>query len=308
MKYKIGIPRALLYHKYHFFWEEFLRSLNQEVVVSPETNREIIGRGVNLAVDESCLSLKIYLGHVDYLKDKVDFIFIPRIVSLYKKENLCVKFMALNDIVRNTFDGLKTLEYTTHVPTFRYDFIGLFSVGWQLTHNPFLILRAIRRATKTQREQLQKTLVEQENKLRNKGKSLRILIVAHPYTTYDAFLGMPIINFLKKQGVELVFADIVDEKEARGLSKNISTDLYWTYNKELVGALEKYRKEVDGIIFIMTFPCGPDSLVIDLCQNKISDLPIVVLTLDELQGEAGLKTRLESFVDILKIRKGKEAK
>jgi predicted nucleotide-binding protein (sugar kinase/HSP70/actin superfamily) len=306
MKYKIGIPRALLYHKYHFFWEEFLRSLGQEIVVSPETNREIIGHGVNLAVDESCLSVKIYLGHVDYLKDKVDFVFIPRVVSLYKKENLCVKFMALNDIVRNTFDGLKILDYTTHVPTFRYDSLGLFLVGWQLTHNPFLILRAIKRAKKVQRDQQQKALVEQENRLKNRSDALRILIVAHPYTTYDAFLGTPIVNFLKKQEVELVFADVIKEEEARGLSKKISTDLYWTFNKELVGALEKYRKEVDGIIFIMTFPCGPDSLVINLCQNKINDLPIVVITLDELQGEAGLKTRLESFVDILKIRKGKK--
>ncbi|MDO8511824.1 MAG: acyl-CoA dehydratase activase-related protein [bacterium] len=302
MKHKIGIPRALLYHKYHFFWEEFLRSLGQEVVVSPETNREIIGRGVNLAVDESCLSVKIYLGHVDYLKDKVDFVFIPRVVSLYKKENLCVKFMALNDIVRNTFDGIKILEYTTHVPTFRYDFIGLFGVGWQLTHNPFLVLRAIARAKKTQRQQLKRLLLEQEMRLKGSDKNLKILIVAHPYTTYDSFLGIPITSFLEKQGVELVFADLADEKETRELSKNISTDLYWTYNKELVGALEKYRKEVAGVIFIMTFPCGPDSLVIDLCQNKVNDLPIVVITLDELQGEAGLKTRLESFVDILKIR------
>ena len=282
-----------------------MRSLGQEVVVSPETNREIIGRGTNLAVDESCLSVKIYLGHVDYLKDKVDFVFVPRVVSLYKKENLCVKFMALNDIVRNTVDGVKMLEYTTHVPTFRYDSLGLFLIGWQLTKNPILTLRAISRAKEAQKFQQGKLLEEQTKKLQEKAEGLRILIVAHQYTTYDSFLGLPIVNFLKKQGVELVFADIVDESEARCLSQNISKDLYWTYNKELVGALEKYRNLVDGIIFIMTFPCGPDSLVINLCQNRINDLPIVVLTLDELQGEAGLKTRLESFVDILKIRKGK---
>lgn len=285
-----------------------MRSLGQEIIISPETNREIIGRGVNLAVDESCLSVKIYLGHVDYLKDKVDFIFIPRVVSLYKNENLCVKFMALNDIVRNTIDGIKILEYTTHVPTFRYDSLGLFTVGWQLTKNPFKIWKAIIRAKKAQKREQGKLLEAQQEKLGANSEKLKILVVAHPYTTYDSFLGMPIVNFLKKQDVELVFADIVDENEARKLSENISKDLYWTYNKELVGALEKYRSQVDGIIFIMTFPCGPDSLVINLCQNRISDLPIVVLTLDELQGEAGLRTRLESFVDILKIRKRKGVK
>ena len=89
------------------------------------------------------------------------------------------------------------------------------------------------------------------------------------------------------------------------LSERISRDLYWTYNKELLGAIEFYRKKIDGIVFLMVFPCGPDALVVNLCQNKINDLPISVITLDELEGDAGLKTRLESFADILKIKKAK---
>jgi len=59
---------------------------------------------------------------------------------------------------------------------------------------------------------------------------------------------------------------------------------------------------VDGIIFLVTFPCGPDALTTNLCQNKLKKL-MIVITIDELWGEAGLKTRLESFVDILKLRK-----
>jgi predicted nucleotide-binding protein (sugar kinase/HSP70/actin superfamily) len=44
--------------------------------------------------------------------------------------------------------------------------------------------------------------------------------------------------------------------------------------------------------------------VTELCQRKIKDIPIMTLVLDELQGEAGMKTRLESFVDIIKMKKG----
>ena len=120
------------------------------------------------------------------------------------------------------------------------------------------------------------------------------------------FFGEHISKILEEQGVELLYSDIANQKEARKLSKNLSEDLYWTYNKEIIGAIEIYRPYIDGIIYLMVFPCGPDALVINLCQNKIKDIPSAVITLDELQGEAGLKTRLESFADILKIRKEKQ--
>ena len=50
------------------------------------------------------------------------------------------------------------------------------------------------------------------------------------------------------------------------------------------------------------FPCGPDSMVNELLTRKLHDRPILVLTMDAQDGSAGLETRLESFVDILKFR------
>jgi predicted nucleotide-binding protein (sugar kinase/HSP70/actin superfamily) len=308
-KIKIGLPRALHFYKYHISWEEFFERAGFELVVSPLTNQEILKKGVNLAVDESCLSLKIYLGHIDWLKDKVDYIFIPRIVSLHKKEEACTKFMSLNDIVRNTFPGLKIIEYTIDANKFRFEFFKILRTIFSLKHNPIRILQAYYYAKKKQSDYEKARIEEQTSKIKNKDPNKpMILVVSHPYTTYDSLLGKPITKFLESQGVDILYADIVDIKEALEQSKKISKDLYWTYNKELLGAIEIYKQYVDGIIFLMVFPCGPDALVINLCQNKIKDIPLSVITLDELSGEAGLKTRLESFVDILKIKKKKNGK
>ena len=305
-KIKIGIPRALLYHKYSVFWEKFFEKLNCEIIISPETNQKIINRGLNLAVDESCLSLKIFLGHVDYLKDKVDYLFVPHIVSVHWHEKICVKIMALYDIVCNTFDDIKVIEYTVDVDKLKNEFSGYFKLGWRITKNPITIIRAYFAAKKIQEEHVQKLIKTQLEKIKNKQSSHpAILIVSHPYTTYDGLLGKPITKFLESQDVDLIYSDIANYQDVRKLSKKISTDLYWTYNKELLGAVELYKNHIDGIIFLMTFPCGPDSLVINLCQNKLK-IPMIVLVLDELQGEAGLKTRLESFVDILKLRTKKQ--
>ncbi len=308
-KIKIGLPRALLYHKYHIFWEDFLQRLNFEVVISPETNKEILKKGTALTIDESCLSMKLYLGHIDWLLPRTDYIFIPRIVSLRKREALCTKFMGLGDIARNTFHNLKAIEYTVDVIERRFELFELIKTFYKFEKNVFKIISAYYHAKKKEkrvkREELMKQLVSIKE---NNFKKPTVLIVSHPYTTYDALLGKPITSYLKSQDIEVVFADIAPMEKSIKLSEKLSRDLYWTYNKELLGAIEFYRKKIDGIVFLMVFPCGPDALVVNLCQNKINDLPISVITLDELEGDAGLKTRLESFADILKIKKAKNEK
>lgn len=309
-KIKIGLPRALLYHKYHIFWEEFLDQMGFDVIVSPETNKEILKKGVSLAIDESCLSLKIYLGHIDWLLSRADYVFIPRIVSLEPKEALCTKFMALGDIARNTFKtDINTIEYTIDIIERQWEIFGILKAFRKFEKNPLKIISAYRSAKKKQRDEEEKKLCGQLAQISEADKTKpSVLLLSHPYTTYDALLGLPIAEFLKKQGLELIYADIVPKKEAVELSKNISRDLYWTYNKELLGAIEYYKDKIDGIVFLMVFPCGPDALVVNLCQNKIKNVPITVITLDELEGDAGLKTRLESFADILKIKKTQNGK
>ena len=49
----------------------FLKDLGLDVILS-EINKDILDRGINISNDEMCLSLKVYLGHIDYLKDKCD--------------------------------------------------------------------------------------------------------------------------------------------------------------------------------------------------------------------------------------------
>ena len=77
-----------------------------------------------------------------------------------------------------------------------------------------------------------------------------------------------------------------------------------TNSRQLLGAVEHWREHVDGIIFLVTFPCGPDSLVTELATLRIKGVPMVTLIIDEHSGETGLRTRLESFVDILHMRRG----
>jgi predicted nucleotide-binding protein (sugar kinase/HSP70/actin superfamily) len=69
------------------------------------------------------------------------------------------------------------------------------------------------------------------------------------------------------------------------------------------------RQDIDGVIYIMAFGCGIDSFICDLVERKIrrsSRLPFTILTIDEHTGEAGIDTRLEAFIDMIRWRKKHE--
>ncbi|MCX8130364.1 MAG: hypothetical protein N3I35_09725, partial [Clostridia bacterium] len=71
----------------------------------------------------------------------------------------------------------------------------------------------------------------------------------------------------------------------------------------------KRQDDIHGIIYLMTFGCGVDSFISDLVERKVRrarDIPFVVLTIDEHSGEAGMDTRLEAFIDMIRWRIGNE--
>ena len=301
-KVKVGIPRAFLYYRYNVLWKTFFEKLNCNIILSPETNKEIIDLGKKYSIDESCLSSKIYMGHVAYLVDKCDYILVPRIYDYGRNNNVCVRFNALYDIVKNLFPMVNILNYNIEKSKFKYEIFGFIQMGFKINKNIAKVVYSYIVAKIKEKKHNKMLTNKQENILKN--NKLKILIVAHPYNIYDKYIGEPIIKFLKSMNVELLFADLLDRKKAIEYSYELSNTLYWSYSKELVGAINYYKNAVNGIIFITAFPCGPDSLVNELMIRKIKNIPITNIIIDESTAEAGLITRLESFVDIIKGKQG----
>lgn len=99
----IGIPRAMLYYRYGIMWKSFFDELQVPTVISPPTTRETLEIGSGIAVDETCLSAKLFMGHVYALLGKCDAIFIPRYSSLEHDALFCTRFEGLYDQTRNVF-------------------------------------------------------------------------------------------------------------------------------------------------------------------------------------------------------------
>ncbi|MDD2203689.1 MAG: acyl-CoA dehydratase activase-related protein [Bacilli bacterium] len=294
----VGIPKALLYHNYHVLWEHFFNELGVDLAYSKSTDKEILERGKKHSIDEACLSLKIYLGHVDYLMDKVDYILVPRIVSLKKYDKLCTNFYALYDIVNNLFNT-KIINYNIDIDNHINEKKAFIRMGKDLGFTRASSVHAYMKAKRIVKRNAKHRFIKQSHLL--ESPKLKILLAGHPYNLRDKFIGGMVANILKKLDVEIIYSDIYDERESRDKYKSISPRLYWTYNQDIINSILYYQQKVDGIIMITSFPCGPDSLANEMCLRKI-DKPIINLIIDELSSEVGLETRIESFIDIIKAR------
>ncbi len=145
-----------------------------------------------------------------------------------------------------------------------------------------------------------KKLKKQYELLATNYDKVNILVVAHPYISYDKYIGGEIEKYLKELGANIIYADINKTKnEKNDTYKKLTNSIYWKPSINLINGIKEYERYIDGIIYLTAFPCGPDSLVNELLIRRIKNIPSINLILDEQEIGAGIYTRLESFFDIL---------
>lgn len=293
----VGLVKGLLYYDNKVFWEEFFNYLNIKTITNTKTTKDTIKKGKLKLNDEACLSTKIFLGLIEEIKDKCDYILIPRVATLKKHEKMCTNFYALYDVVKNVYKEVKFLDYNIDIKFNVTEFSSFMKLSKNLNIPKKKIKEAFIRAKEKQKIYDLNEILKQEQLLKKDNK--KVLLVGHPYNTHDDFISKDITDYLTKENVTTVYADVykldIDDY------KKISKDLYWTTSKYLLNAIMHYKNKVDGIILLSTFPCGVDSLVNELIIRK-TFLPTLHITIDELTSANGLETRLESFIDIIKER------
>lgn len=314
MSVTVGIPRALLYYYYYPQWKTFFNRLGVKTVVSRETTRGLLEKGLKSTVDEACLPVKLAVGHVLDLKDRVDYIFLPRIVSTARREYICPKFLGFPDMVRNNIVDLPPLiDYKMDLYRKGSSMYNLFyAVGRYFTRNPARIYMAYQASLKSLHSHYRDMEagylpVEMGDKHTQRECDVTIAVIGHPYNIYDRYISMNMLKRLRDYGAKVVTADNLPEYVLRAEAEKLPKQLFWTLNQRMVGAAFYYfnRPEVDGLIHVASFGCGPDSMTGELIERfarRCSRKPLLSLTIDEHTGEAGMVTRLEAFMDMVRWR------
>jgi predicted nucleotide-binding protein (sugar kinase/HSP70/actin superfamily) len=319
---RIGICRALHAYHHYAFWQTFFTEVGWEVVLSTPTDRPAIEQGVRLSPSELCLPAKAFLGQVARLKDEVDVLFLPRIVCTRVACDWffgCPKAIALPDLTRAVFDSLPPMiepildeRLQTQEQAFRSAIAGF--------DNRVDFRRAFARAraeaeAATQRTRVAGSPLHMFSEQRTKGggpktaagkPEVKIGVVGHSYLLFDPGLSLDLLDKIRQAGAQPIVVFPTDaEVEKESQRDNM---LNWYYELELLASGRRLLEveRVDGLLLITSFACGTGAVTNELIQRKAvhrHGVPTILMLLDEHTGEAGLVTRVESFVDVLRLRR-----
>jgi predicted CoA-substrate-specific enzyme activase len=304
----IGIPRIFFFHDFLPFWSTFLWELGFHVELSSKTNRQIINKGVENILAESCFPHKVAHGHIRELIDKnVDAIFLPSFVN----------FSSDSDAVRSfACPYAQTMPYISRVAFNGSDFISPIvnlELGSRYLINelqkslkPFKksrsdIKKALALAEKAQKE-FTLTVKKRGSEILGNIPERTIVIVGRAYNAFDSGINLEIPKKLAGLGVFSIPMDYLP-LEAVDISDRW-TNMYWRSGQNILKAAEIIRDNPKLFaLFIGNFSCGPDSFIQRFFETAMGSKPFLQIEIDEHSADAGAITRCEAFLDSISERK-----
>ncbi|NHI94656.1 MAG: hypothetical protein EAX96_19345 [Candidatus Lokiarchaeota archaeon] len=167
------------------------------------------------------------------------------------------------------------------------------------------------------------------DQIKHNGEALKVGLTGEIQVTLDPFVNHDIKRKLGELGCEVhmdlslydwmkhkfhvnfhrKYSEYLSRthKEIGGIQMDIGGEAYWVLGEYINWAQEGF----DGFTHIYPFTCMPEitarSIITKWYGDGIFNLPPVFFGFDEQAGEAGMVTRLEAYVDLLKAkREGKK--
>lgn len=317
---RVGIPRMLLFHELYPLWHTFFAHLGIDIVLSDKTNKKIIHAGVESVPAETCFPVKVAHGHIEnLLEKKVDYIFLPSIINLKKRNPYieqsfaCPYVQTIPYVSSSAFDfekaGVKVLKPYIYLAHGKKDIVRyLTEVGNQLGKSTKEIEAAIEAGLTAQDMFYRECQRRGKQILENLGDNDRLfVIVSRPYNGYDDAVNLGLPRKLRDLGAVAMPMDFLPLDEVN-LSKEWE-NMYWRYGQKIMSAAEIIRKDRRLFaIYITNFGCGPDSFIAHFFKEAMRGKPYLQIEIDEHSADVGAITRCEAFLDSIEHARVKEVK
>ena len=312
-KISIGLPRALtLFYQQFPFWRTFFEDLGFRVVLSHETDNQIVRKSLDMLVAETCFPVEVMHGHIyDLLEKQVDYVFTPFIINTKAgDDNPTTNY---NCPWIQTFPFMVKAALTDEVakkllvPTLNFRYFGkvlnkeLSDFMWEKFRIPSKkVLNAIAKADQAQSRFEEALVVRGQEVLENlPGDKECMVIMGRQYNTGDPALNLSMVEKLINLDVVPIPMDFLPLG-----SEHITDDypqMYWPNGQRLLAAARIVaRDERLHAVYMGNFRCGPDSFLAHFVHEEMAGKSYMEIEIDEHSADAGMITRYEAFLDSLK--------
>ncbi len=315
-KKTIGIPRALMLYKMFPMAYNFFRKLGYNVLLSPETDEEIIRRSQELAEEETCFPVKLILGHLSWLEEQgCDAIFIPSVYTMRHAgshlrhnygcvfmQNVAARFAAQMQLHIKGIEFLNpVLEMDMGAPQLAKAMLG---IGRRLGHSTVRSVAAMAAGGRALKQFSNKSEEQGRQILASLQPGERVLVlITRAYGIDDATLSMGIADQLLQRGCKVITLSHLEDSHSADLSCD-HPNLYWPFGAHILTGMKIVRNDPRLFaVYLTNHGCGPDSMLAHQAAEIMGDKPWLHLEVDEHYSPVGLVTRVEAFLSALESHK-----
>ncbi len=304
----VGIQTSFYLHNLFPLYHTFLSELGFEVVLADEPDPD----GVKMTSSAFCYPGEIAHGMFkNLLEKKPDIIILPKVAQLpvdgrgakgWAEQSTCCMGAQEPYYIQSAFRDIPVplltpiLDFSEGWGSQEEKFIEM---GRELGRDPEASARAYRAGVARQ-ERFQRKKKELGDKLLRELEadpdSVAVVLFGRTYNAFaeEANFGIP--RKFASRGYRVLPYECLRYEEEESLP-----NMSWAAGHEIIRAARFVKKHPQLFAaFVTNFSCGPDSFLVGYVRDIMGNKPSLTLELDNHTADAGVNTRVEAFLDIVR--------
>jgi predicted CoA-substrate-specific enzyme activase len=318
----IGINKSFMVNACYPLYHSFFTELGLRVVISGTPDPG----GIDRRRAPFCYPADLSHGFMeDLLRKQPHYLFLPQVKALYtgkvhpRRSSTCPILQGEPYYLASAFKDHETFRELRRKGRILRPVID-FSGGFEAAEEVFVrtagsmgygkgkAAAAFRKAVDGQNRasvEMKKAGLEILRALEGDRAKQAVVLFGRSYNALVPEANMGIPNKFASRGLPVLPHDFLPLAE-----EPLPDDMYWSTGQLILRGASYVRKHPQLFAcFITNFSCGPDSFLLEYFRHLMGRKPFLILELDSHVADAGLETRIEAFLDIVRnFRTGGESR
>ncbi len=306
----IGIPAALHMYEDLPMWKYFFDQLSIKTMTS-EPYTEAVKEGKSLAGAEFCAPMTALHGHVKYLLERADYVFLPFYLEKKPEEKntrrqFCYYTQFSSSLVSNMNGQDDKKRFLMPLVNYLYNPLytktQLYNSLKLITNHSisyFDVSTAYDRALEF-KDSCSLKLKETYKRESGGTDDIHVVFIGRPYSILPKSMNSGIPEIFASLGVKTFYQDMLSyTREDVKSMEPLCNELPWHYASEMLKSAEAVaRSEGAYPVFVTSFKCSPDSFAVEYFKKLMEshEKPYLILQLDEHSSNVGYETRIEAAI------------
>ncbi len=309
----IGLNKSLLTHNLFPLYYNFFTNLGCRVIVSDKPNENALNRQTTSFCYPAQLAIMLF---DNLIEKKPDYYFIPQVRELYVPGgNLKPDFCATCIFSQGESFWMAALYKEKKLKNKIIDPLLNFREGYEKEEKTFIEVAkklgfskekakiAFKKAVEVQKEfekeckEIGRKALE---KLREKEDTFALVLFGRPHNAFTDDVNKGIPRKVTTRGYMIIPYEMIEFEDEK-LIEPFNSSMHWEIGQKLLKASQVIKRDKNlFVIYITNFLCAIDSFLVQHVRRIMVTKPSLTLELDGHTADAGINTRIDAFIDVIK--------